>query len=295
METIQRARGGAAARARSTAWQDGAGDRDPRQPRGAAALDRVVRGARAERGRTSTTTTSSRCSTTSSGSRPAAAARAPGPTATGCWASTSSGPTSSSARSPPAARASSRAGCGSTSTTSSTTRSSTTSSRRCGWSPATAGGCSATTASTRATGLWHHRRGPVEPPLRLRRRDLRRRRDDDLPGDHDDGAGGRAAGLPAPRQEVLDDARRRRPSTRPACRPTSTSCGGSSSRPARWTSSARVDALGGSGPEVPGSVQRVDVVAVAVRLAPAHPHVEERGVGDDAETEGQPRGSRGSR
>ena len=51
-----------------------------------------------------------------------------------------------------AARASSPAGCGSTSTTSSTTRSSTTSSRRCTWSPARAGGCSATTGSSRPPG-----------------------------------------------------------------------------------------------------------------------------------------------
>ena len=86
------------------------------------------------------------------------------PTATGCWASTSSAPTSSSARSAAAARASSRAGCGSTSTTSSTTPSPTTSSRRCASSPATAGGCSATTASTpppasgaTATGWWSRR------------------------------------------------------------------------------------------------------------------------------------------
>ena len=36
-----------------------------------------------------------------------------------------------------------------------------------GWSPATGGGCSPTTASTRPTGLWRHRNGLVEPPLRL--------------------------------------------------------------------------------------------------------------------------------
>ena len=47
----------------------------------------------------STTTTWWRCSTTSSASSRAAAAPARGPTATGCWASTSSGPTASSARS----------------------------------------------------------------------------------------------------------------------------------------------------------------------------------------------------
>jgi selenocysteine lyase/cysteine desulfurase len=75
----------------------------------------VVRHRRA----TCTTTSSSRCSTTCSASRPAAAARALGPTGTACWASTSSDLASSSARSSAAARASSRAGCGSTSTTSS--------------------------------------------------------------------------------------------------------------------------------------------------------------------------------
>ena len=100
-----------------------AGDRDPRQPRRRAAVDRVVRGPRARAGATCTTTSSSRCSTTCSASSRAAAARAPGRTATGCSASTSSARTSSSARSPAAARASSPAGCGSTSTTSSPRRS----------------------------------------------------------------------------------------------------------------------------------------------------------------------------
>ena len=132
------------------AWQRGAGDRDPRQPR----RRRGCRSSRSWCGRrratTCTTTSSSRCSTTCSASSPAAAARAPAPTATGCSASTSSARTSSSARSPAAARASSPAGCGSTSTTSSPTPSPTTSSRPCASSPATAGGCSATTASTRS-------------------------------------------------------------------------------------------------------------------------------------------------
>ena len=112
---------GPAHRARGRGLARRAADRAARQPRRAAALDRLVRGALARRGATCTTTTSSRCSTTCSASSRAAAARAPAPTATACSASTSSGPTSSSARSPAAARASSRAGCGSTSTTSSPT------------------------------------------------------------------------------------------------------------------------------------------------------------------------------
>ena len=145
----------------------GAGHRDPRQPRRRAAVDRVVRRARADGPATCTTTSSSRCSTTCSASSRAAAARAPAPTATGCSASTSSARTSSSARSPAAARASSPAGCGSTSTTSSPTPSPTTSSRPCASSRATAGGCSATTSSTRSTGRWRHRDGLVEPPIRL--------------------------------------------------------------------------------------------------------------------------------
>ena len=66
-----------------------------------------------------------------------------------------------------AARASSPAGCGSTSTTSSPRRSSTTSSRPSTWSPATAGGCCRDYRFDPATGLWRHRDGPVEPPLRL--------------------------------------------------------------------------------------------------------------------------------
>ena len=64
--------------------------RGARQPRGRAALDRVVRRPPARRAATSTTTSSSRCSTTCSASRRAAAARAPARTATGCSASTSS-------------------------------------------------------------------------------------------------------------------------------------------------------------------------------------------------------------
>ena len=65
-------------------------DRDPRQPRRRAALDRVVRRPRSRRAATCTTTSWSRCSTICSASSRAAAARAPGPTATACSASTSS-------------------------------------------------------------------------------------------------------------------------------------------------------------------------------------------------------------
>ncbi len=118
-------------------------------------------------GATCTTTTSSRCSTTCSASSPAAAVRARVRTGTGCSASTSSGPMSSSARSPTAARGSSRAGYGSTSTTSSPTRSRTTSSQavtmvaREGWK------LLPDYRFDPSSGLWRHRNGPVEPPLRL--------------------------------------------------------------------------------------------------------------------------------
>ena len=59
-------------------WERQPGDRDPGQPHGRAALDRVVRGP-PRRAATCTTTSWSRCSTTCSGSSRAAAARAPGP------------------------------------------------------------------------------------------------------------------------------------------------------------------------------------------------------------------------
>ena len=56
------------------------------------------------------------------------------------------------------------------------------------------------------TGLWHHRTGPVEPPLRLSRRHLRRRRLDDLPPAHDDGP--RLGAQGAPRRGPRDHGRR---------------------------------------------------------------------------------------
>ena len=66
-----------------------------------------------------------------------------------------------------AARASSPAGCASTSTTSSPRRSSTTSSRRSAWSPRDGWRLlRRLPLRRRATGLWRHRDGPVEPPLR---------------------------------------------------------------------------------------------------------------------------------
>ena len=157
----------APARARSASWQHEPDHRDPRQPRRRAAVDRLLRGPRRRRAATCTTTSSSRCSTTCSASRPAAAARAPGRTATGCSASTSSARTSSSARSPAAARASSPAGCGSTSTTSSPTRcfdylvDAVRLVARDGWR------LLGDYRFDPATGLWRHRDGAVEPPLRL--------------------------------------------------------------------------------------------------------------------------------
>ena len=121
------------------------------QPRGGAAVDRVVRGPPPRAG-TCTTTSSSRCSTTCSGSSRAAAVRARGRTATGCWGSTSRRPTSSSARSRGAARGSSPAGCGSTSTTSSARRCSRSSSTRSTSSRPRAGAGWGTTRSSRRPG-----------------------------------------------------------------------------------------------------------------------------------------------
>ena len=56
------------------------------------------------------------------------------------------------------------------------------------------------------TGLWHHRTGPVEPPLRLTRRVLRRRRHDDVARAHDDGP--RLGAQGAPRRGPRDHGRR---------------------------------------------------------------------------------------
>ena len=84
--------------------------------------------------------------------------------------------TSSSARSPAAARASSPAGCGSTSTTSSPSGLRL---HRRGGAAGRARRLAAARrlpASTRRTGLWRHREGLVEPPLRLAEVALRRRR-----------------------------------------------------------------------------------------------------------------------
>ncbi len=94
------------------AWGAEPVDRAARQPRRARGCRSCRSWCGHRRAATCTTTSSSRCSTTCSASSRAAAARAPGPTATACWASTSSARTSSSARSPAAARASSPAGCG---------------------------------------------------------------------------------------------------------------------------------------------------------------------------------------
>ena len=56
------------------------------------------------------------------------------------------------------------------------------------------------------TGLWHHRTGTVEPPLRLARRVLRRRRRDDVAVPHDDGP--RLGAQGAPRGGPRDHGRR---------------------------------------------------------------------------------------
>ena len=113
------------------------------------------------------------------------------------------------------------------------TPSSTTSSRRCDWSRATAGGCCRDYAFDPATGLWRHRGGPAEPPLRLRQLAY----DEDgamtLPVPHDRRRRGRA-------RRYLDEARAllaaaaapQTSATRrwATCRPTSTTCGGSTCR-----------------------------------------------------------------
>ena len=96
----------------------------------------------------------------------------------------------------------------------------------------------ATTGSTPATGLWRHRGGPVEPPLRLGEVTYDDGRRDALP------AARRAA---APRQALagyLDEARASSPppaaATAPRrpgaawCPPTSSTCAGSSCRPPAW-------------------------------------------------------------
>ena len=89
----RRRRGDPRARARLHPPRDGAlvgqpVDRDPRQPTTRSGC-RSCRSSSATTAATCTTTSSSRCSTTCSGSSRAAAARAPGRTATACWASTS--------------------------------------------------------------------------------------------------------------------------------------------------------------------------------------------------------------
>ena len=95
VDTIQAPRGASCCAGRVAAWQAEPTIQILGNLDGAPALDRVVRGARADRGSTSTTTSWSPCSTTSSASRPGAAAPAPDPTATGCSASTWSARTGS--------------------------------------------------------------------------------------------------------------------------------------------------------------------------------------------------------
>ena len=140
---------------------------DPRQRRRRSPVDTVLCGASAGRPDTCTTTSWWRCSTTCSASSRAAVVRVPARTATGCSASTWNTRTGSSRRSSTAARASSRAGCGSASTTSSPRPPSTTSCEAVdlvathGWLLLPEYRFDPT------TGLWRHRAGVVEPPLRL--------------------------------------------------------------------------------------------------------------------------------
>ena len=77
----------------------------------------------------------------------------------------------------------------------------------------------ATTGSTPTTGLWHHRGGPVEPPLRLADVHLRRRRHDDLPAARHHAPPPPPCGLPRPGRATFSP----RPATgRPRDRPTRT-------------------------------------------------------------------------
>ena len=125
------------------------GHRDPGQPVGGAAVDRLVRHP-PRRPLPPPQLRRGRCSATCSGSSRGAAAPAPGRTAIASWASTSRRRTSSSARSRAAARASSPAGSGSTSTTSSARPCSSTSSpRSSSWRPTAGGSCPSTASMPR--------------------------------------------------------------------------------------------------------------------------------------------------
>ena len=91
------------------------------------------------------------------------------------------------------------------------------------------------------TGLWHHRNGPIEPPLRLADVRLRRRRDA-LPAAPRPGAGGGPGGLPAGGARAAGEraaapargGRRARP-----CPTVSSSCAGSSCRPTAYLRARR--------------------------------------------------------
>ena len=167
-------------------------------------------------GCTCTTTSWSPCCTTCSGSSPGAAARAPARTATACSASTSTGRTGSSRRSSPAARASSP-----------------------GWvrvsfnyfiSDATfsyivdAVDLVATHGwlllpeyrFNPTTGLWRHRGGLVEPPMRLSQLSLRVRRTPAHPGPVRTGPGVRARRLPGRGPGTVREAGRAAPIAAPA-------------------------------------------------------------------------------
>ena len=144
----------------------GAGSRDSRQSRRPATLHRLVRRAGGPAVGISTTTSSSPCSTICSGSRPEADARAPDPMATACSLSTSTAATSSSARSRRAARASNRAGCVNFNyfiddDVLDFIVDAVLFVARNGWK------FLGDYRFDSTTGLWHHRAGPVEPPLRL--------------------------------------------------------------------------------------------------------------------------------
>ena len=115
-------------------------------------------------------------------------------------------------------------------------RSSTTSSRRSDWSPGTAGGCCRDYRFDPATGLWRHRDGPVEPPLRLG--DVRYDEDGVLRYPrHDRPAPEQRAGPATWTRRGRSSRRGRAPRRRPGrrrCPRTSSTCAGSTCHRPAW-------------------------------------------------------------
>ena len=119
-------------------------------------------------GCTCTTTSSSRCSTTCSASRPAAAARARARTGTGCSASTPPRSHAFARGDRPRLRGhQARLDPGQLQLLHLRRHRATTSSTRSTWSPRTGYRLLPDYRFDPGTGLWRHRAGPAEPPLRL--------------------------------------------------------------------------------------------------------------------------------